>query len=113
MNQIKKHHLKNIKTYYQIAEFCSEKNNTEFCTSEKNFICKTTLNIHGLKTDFKSNFDYCEIMAELIKLSKKAGVHTTDPNYLNPNFKPINKQISKHGSDLIKIYMKFNSVELL
>lgn len=49
-------------------------------------------------------------MSELIKLSKKTGVSVTDPNYLNPNHKPINKQISKHGSELLKIYMKFNNI---
>lgn len=110
MNQFKKYQLKNIKSYYEIAEFCSEKSNTDFCSSEKNLVCKTTLNIHNLKTNFSSNFDYCEIMSELIKLSKKAGVSVTDHNYLNPNHKPINKQISKHGSDLLKIYMKFNNI---
>lgn len=96
MNQLRKLYLKNIKSYYEIAEYCSDKNNTDFCSSEKILVCKTTLNIHGLKTNFKSNFDYCEIMAELIKLSKKAGLHNTDPNYLNPYYKPINKQITKN-----------------
>jgi len=89
--------LKNIKNYYELAEFCALEKNREFCRNEKILICKLSLKLKGYTTTDNS-VDYCKIYKDLLTFSKKAKLKPTDKDYLDANCQKIASMISDDGS---------------
>lgn len=108
-NLTKKVILKHKKTFYNIAEYCSIEENRNFCSKEKNFVCKSALEVVGYRTN--DSFNYCELYNELNILSINIGIDKRSNNYMNANYIHLAKEIQNNGSNTLKNFLKYNNIK--
>lgn len=106
INEIKKLIVKNKKNYYELADYCAEEKNREFCNSERKLICKLAIEKIGYKVD--KNFDYCKIYKELSKFSRELKLKSISDEYLNVTYKPLAKKVYKDGCEELIKFLFYN-----